>query len=182
MPENDEVTPEVTTDTTGSAPTEDADRGASLKALDVGTLVDMVLNLRDENATRRTRSSAAQKEQAEAAQKWQEHLDSQKTELERINERAAKLEQELVKHRLKETREVVAKKVPGFPMALSGLLDGSEEDMMAKAKVLAAYEAERAQAQQGTPSDYAGDRGVPVTKAKSDVKGFLDDLDPQRRR
>lgn len=166
-------------ETPEETPTGEEDRGANLRGLDAETLVSMVLNLRDENASTRRKKSAAEQKLAEDARAWQQHLDSQKSEAQRAADRAAALEEELSKFRTKEKRDAIVKKIDGFPMDLIDLVVGDEDQMKATAKRLAEREKTL---RAGDVSVHAGNRGVPVQPTNKGGGGFLEDLDPQRRK
>lgn len=92
-----------------------------------------IKKLRKENAERRTKG----KEVEEAAQKWKEHVDSQKSESEKLQEDYNTAVEELNKYRKAEKQRSYAEKHEIDP-ELSDLIEGdSDEEMDAKAEKLA---------------------------------------------
>lgn len=101
---------------------------------DLATALKVVEKLRREAASKRVKN----KELEEKAKNWQDHLDSQKTELEKAQEEANRVKQEVEALR-KETKvsKLVAKY--GIPEEFHEFLVGeSDEELEAKAKKLAA--------------------------------------------
>lgn len=93
--------------------------------------------LRDENAAKRVTSKAKLAEMEEKAAKWQEHLDSQKTEMQLLQERNAKLEADLAEKSKAQLQRDIAKSV-GLDDELAEFITGSDEaEMRAKATKLA---------------------------------------------
>lgn len=183
MPENE--TPPVA-ETAPEATQENPARGEALKGLSSDELVELALKYRDEAAASRVKGkkevSEATKRLEEDAKKWQEHLDSQKTDFEKERDRANKLEEDLKEFRTDKLRSAVAKSVEGFPADLVDFLHGDEASMTATAKRLAEREKKRLEAL-GDVSHHAGNRGTPLVPSKErGGGGFLEELDPQRRR
>jgi hypothetical protein len=123
---------------------------------------------------RKVRNEAAQRrisnrELEERAQKWQEYEESQKTELQKLQDALAEREQKLSAYQLKETKLDVAKEF-GLDSEDAELLTGSDEATIRK-------QAEKLKARLGTvkndaprPADLlAGNRGAPIGGAGSNV-------------
>jgi hypothetical protein len=115
-------------------------------------------NVRNEAASRRITN----RELEQQAQKWKEYEDSQKTELQKLQEAVAERDKKLSTYELKEKKFEVAKEF-GLDVEDADLLTGSDEATIRK-------QAERLQArlgnaQQGSsrPADLlAGNRGTPI--------------------
>lgn len=116
-------------------------------------------NVRNEAASRRITN----RELEQQAQKWKEYEDSQKTELQKLQEAVAERDQKLSSYELKEKKFDVAKEF-GLDSEDAELLTGSDEATIRK-------QAERLQARLGSvnqqnnsrPADLlAGNRGTPI--------------------
>lgn len=143
-PEATEVEVEVTVADDGSE---------GIKTLE--DALEALKKVRAEAARRRV----SEKELKEKATKYDEYVQSQKTELERLTEDKAALEKEAKALKEKDLRSTVASKHDLDP-DLIGLLVGSEEEMETTAKLLVAKGGKRSA---GTNTDfYAGQRGTPV--------------------
>lgn len=164
----------------------DQERGAGLKELGKDELLELALKYRDEAAANRKKGNAkvseAQQKLEEVAKKWQEYQDSQKTEAQKQAEKLAELENELSEYRTQQKAKAIASKVKNFPMDLLDVLHGSEDSMLAQAEKLAKREAELAKKSSGSIGDRAGDRGTPVRPSVKGGGGFLEELDPQKRK
>lgn len=125
----------------------------------------LVPKLRREAAKHRT-----EKQEAKAlAAELQKYKDAEKTELERVSERAAKAEAEAAELR-REKYARVAAKTAELDLEWVDLIQGeTEEEMLASAKALA----ERVKAKAAAaPFSSAG--GTPVTAPKSASQAFND--------
>jgi hypothetical protein len=152
-----EVKPEGATD----------DKNAKLKGLPVEELVNHILELRQENAKHRTEKSAVSKELEEFT-KWK---DSQKSELEKLQEENATLKKDLGTTK-KEKAQAKVGKAAGLDPDLYEFIKGSSDDeMLASAQKLA--EKYPATGGKATPSNVAsllaGNRGVPLSEGKIDA-------------
>ena len=116
-------------------------------------------NVRNEAASRRITN----RELEQQAQKWKEYEDSQKTELQKLQEALAEKDSKLSTYELKEKKFEVAKEF-GLDVEDADLLTGSDEATIRK-------QAERLQARLGNanqqnnsrPADLlAGNRGTPI--------------------
>ena len=116
---------------------------------------------------RKVRNEAAQRritnrELEENAQRWKQYEDSQKTELQKLQDDLAEKDKKLSTYQLQETRSDVAKEF-GLDSEDADLLTGSDEATIRK-------QAERLKARLGTtktetprPADLlAGNRGTPI--------------------
>jgi len=134
--------------------TESSDSGSRIDNLkDALKELDKV---RKEAAARRVQS----KENEEKASKWEEHVRSQKTDLERLTEDKEKLAEEAKNLRLENLRNSVAIKTGLDPELVEFLTGETEDELTAKAKKLIAKSAKPAK-----PADFfAGQRGTAVGK------------------
>jgi DNA repair exonuclease SbcCD ATPase subunit len=128
-PEGEATTPE------GDKPEGDKPKGedASSKATESGisTLEDAqkeIAKLRKENASKRTKA----REVEDKAKKWEEHVNSQKTEMEKLQERLNELETNNGRYKLEKLQVDLAKK-HGVDLDLSDLIVGSDEEAMEEA-------------------------------------------------
>lgn len=152
---------------TGETDPGSEDDGSSLEAADKEDLLKEVQKLRRENAKRRTDSKKVE----EAAKKWQEHVDSQKTELERLADRNKELE---TAHEAFQREKLQAKiaKEQGVDPDLADLIVGADEDeMVEKAKRLA----EKTSPKKVTATDLHAGKTAGKT-AEANRMQFLDDL------
>lgn len=116
-----------------AATTEDETSESSKPELTVEDLQREVSKLRKENAAKRVKA----KEVETAAKKWEEHVNSQKSELEKLQDAKAELEKELSAHRLERLQKDLAKE-HGVDSDLAEFIVGSDRDeMVEKAKKLA---------------------------------------------
>lgn len=131
--EVEEVETEEVEETAEEAP-EDKPKDTSLSAADKDELLKEITRLRKENAKRRTEG----KQVEEAAKKWQQHVDSQKTELEKLQDEKKELEDDLEKYKVAELQAQLAKE-HGVDSDLAEFIVGSDlDEMTEKAKKLAA--------------------------------------------
>lgn len=128
----------------------------------------VINQLRDENAAKRVANKAKDTEMEEKAAKWQAHLDSQKTELQLLQERNVKLEETLAEKTRLQLQRDVAKSV-GLDEDLVEFITGSDEtEMRAKAEKLAG------RVPMAPPLDLkAGERGGPVVPKRTSGGEFL---------
>lgn len=128
-----------------------------------------IQKLRREAAGRRVKN----KELEEAAHKWQEHLDSQKTELEKLTERANAAEKEAADMRAEALRAKILAEFSIDP-DLSDLLVGETEDeLKAKAKKLSEL---KGKSSGKRPDFFAGQRGQAVAPAADDLNSWFKQL------
>jgi len=108
------------------------------------------------------------------AQKWTEKVDSEKTELQKLQERAAELEAENQELSLKSLRQQIAAEA-GLPSDFLPLLNGTPEEMTATAQTLA-----EKYASTGTSSNSVGytrpKPALQVGSAAADQAPSMDDL------
>ena len=110
---------------------------------------------RNEAASRRIKN----KEAEEKAAKWEEHVKSQMTELERVSAENADLKSKLATKEVETLRNKIVAEA-GIDPELAVFLTGTEKEMKAQAAKLA----EKAGKANGTAPDfYAGQRGNKVT-------------------
>ncbi len=125
---------------------------------DPKVLKQEVEKLRRENAARRVKS----KEIEEAAQKWQEHLDAQKTEAEKMQEQLEGLRQENQKLQRQQMQRDVAKEY-GVDDDLVEFIDGADlDEMKQKAEKLAAKTSSKKKS--GSASELRAGRSSPPPK------------------
>jgi superfamily I DNA/RNA helicase len=143
----------------------------------IGTLDDalkVITQLRNENASKRVKS----KELEEKAQKWEEYVQSQKTELERLTESKTALEKENATLKLSQVRDRVAaeEKVP--PELVEFVTGADEQEMRDKAKKLAgvAPTGSTTTAVTKTTDFFAGRRGAPVAESAEGLNSFFEKL------
>jgi len=126
--------------------------------------------LRNENAAKRVKA----KEIEDKATKWEEYVQSQKTELEQLTESKAALEKELETLRVNGLRDKVAKEEKVPDELLEFLVGTDEQTLRAMAKKLAAV---KPQGSTTTAVDfYAGQRGTPVAKPAEGLNDFFTQL------
>lgn len=141
---------------------------------DLETARKEIDKLRRENAKRRVQTKE-DKQLIEDAKKWQEHLDSQKSEMDRLAEANARLEEKLAQRELALTQKMLAEEA-GLDPDLAEFITGvTEDEMRAKAQKLAS------KAVKPGPTDlFAGQRGAPVVGRPSTGAAFLDSLAKKR--
>jgi len=163
MSEQDEqkTTPEVTPEKP-----QDESKGSSITSLD--DALKVINDLRAENAAKRVKA----KEVEEKAAKWEEHVQSQKTELERLTESKTALEKQLADLQANQLRDLIAREV-GVPEELIEFLTGSDEQTLrANAKKLASVK--QGSENTGKRTDFfAGQRGTPVSKPAEGLNEFF---------
>lgn len=131
-----------------------------------------IAKLRKENASKRVKS----KEDADAAAMWQKHVESQKTELEKANDRAAQAEAKAAKLELETLRREVADKFNLDSDLVDFITGDSQGEMEAKAKVLADKGLVRG-AKNANDLGAGASRGTPLTgPKKGDGGSFLEAL------
>lgn len=159
-------------------PEDESAEEARSKIDDLETARKEIDKLRRENAKRRVEGNEYKK-LAEDASKWQEHLESQKSEMERLVEAKATLEEEVRQtRRALMQRDLVAEL--GLDPDLAEFITGDDEDeMRAKAEKLASKGALK---KTSGPTDLkAGDRGAPVVSDEISGGKFLEFLADKAR-
>lgn len=114
---------------------------------------------RREAASRRVKN----KEVEEKARQWEEHVQSQKTDLEKLTEQVSVLRTDNEKLRFEQLREKVARDSKLDPEDFEFLIGNTEEELKAKAEKL---NSRRGKSQ---TDFYAGQRGTPVTATKEET-------------
>ena len=142
-------TPEVTE----TAPVVE-EKSSTITSLD--DALKVINKLNNENASRRIKA----KEIEDKAKKWEEYVESQKTELEKLTESNATLAKENEALKVGSLRERIAQEEK-VPADLMEFLSGDDEQTLrAAAKKLASV---KPPGTQTTAVDfYAGQRGIPV--------------------
>lgn len=163
------VTDSSPTGSTGSAGSGKVDSDSSIT--DLETALKELEKVRRESARRRIK----EKENEAAAKKWQEHLDSQKTEMERMTERQAELEAELSALRTEKLQRDIAAEVGLDPEMAEFIRGESESEMRESAQKLAdKFSVSSPSMETGL---LAGSRGEPVKPRQSGGGGaFLSQL------
>jgi len=123
-----------------------------------------IKRLRNEARNRRLKN----KELEAMAQKWKEYEDSQKTELQRLQETAAELQNALEAERVERLRKEIVIET-GLDPELAELLVGSEKEMRTTAKKLV----EKTGANRKNSDFYAGQRGQKVTPKATSFNDFM---------
>lgn len=124
--------------------------------------------LRNENASRRVSDKAKDQALADAAKKWQDYEDSQKTELQRLQEKAEQLENQLAKESHERLQMKVAAEYKLDPDLAEFVTGSDEEEMRSRAEKLA----KRMTPEKLPTADLkAGDRGGPVGGARKGSAG-----------
>jgi hypothetical protein len=161
--QNEQVTPEVTPEKP-----QDESKGSSITSLD--DALKVINDLRAENAAKRVKA----KEVEEKAAKWEEYVQSQKTELERLTESKTALEKQLADLQANQLRDLIAKEV-GVPEELIEFLTGADEQTLrANAKKLASVkQGSETTAGKGKTDFFAGQRGTPVSKPAEGLNEFF---------
>ncbi len=132
----------------------------------------VIEKLRSENAAKRTKN----REIEEQAKKWQQHMESQKTEMERLQESKQQLEAKLTAYETDRLRNDIAREVGLDPDLAEFIVGADEDEMRARAKTLVEKTAPK---QAKTPADLkAGDRGKPIVADKPTGGDFLKSLSP----
>lgn len=159
--QNEQITPEVTPEPQGES------KGSSITSLD--DALKVINDLRSENAAKRVKA----KEIEEKAAKWEEYVQSQKTELERLTESKTALEKQLADLQANQLRDQVAKEV-GVPEELIEFLTGSDEQTLrANAKKLASVKQGSSNTSAPKTDFFAGQRGTPVSKPTEGLNDFF---------
>lgn len=115
-------------------------------------------NVRNEAASRRI----ANRELEEKAKQWEEYQDSQKTELEKLQERLNKQDQDLAGYRMNDLKVSVAKEF-GLDSEDAELLTGSDEATIRKQAEKLKARFGKSETNTPRPADLlAGNRGTPV--------------------
>jgi chromosome segregation ATPase len=117
--------------------------------------------LRKENAAKRVKANEVE----EAARKWQEHVEKQKTDLERLSSEVSTTKSEADKLKEENTRLRVMRK-HSIPDEFEGLFTGSEEDMEKTASLLSKAGGTAA-GSTGSTDYFAGRRGSSVGPEKT---------------
>lgn len=151
-----------TTETEPTEPTEKSDETSGIDNLEDAKKV--IEKLRKEAASRRIKG----KELEEKAQKWQEYVDSQKTELERALEKAATLEKQLESEKVERMRAKIVAET-GLDPDLSELLVGSEKEMRKRAEQLV----EKLGNKRANSDFYAGQRGRKAAPKAQTFNDFM---------
>jgi hypothetical protein len=140
--------------------------------LSADELKQIVAKLRKENASKRIMNKAKDKELADAAAKWQEYEESQKSEFQKLQERNAELEARLESEGRDKLRMKLASEFK-LDSDLAEFIDGKDEgEMRSKAEKLA----KRINPLMGSDDLRAGDRGAPVGSRKKTGGQFLEGL------
>jgi hypothetical protein len=134
-----------------------------------------------ESELRKVRAEAASRrvalrEQEEAAKKWSEYEESQKSELQKLQDAVAERDKRLEAKELEVTRAKIAREFEVDSEDLD-LLVGDEENM----KRLAARLGKKGQ-KSSAPDLLAGNRGTPVNKSGQSTTSFMDGLIRGNRR
>lgn len=160
---NEPVTPEVTPEKP-----QDESKSSSITSLD--DALKVINDLRAENAAKRVKA----KEVEEKAAKWEEYVQSQKTELERLTESKTALEKQLAELQANQLRDLIAKEV-GVPEELVEFLTGSDEQTLrANAKKLASVKPQGSANTNAPKTDFfAGQRGTPVAAKPEGLNEFF---------
>lgn len=137
---------------------------------DLTVALKEIEKLRKENAAKRVKSN----EIAEKATKWEEYVQSQKTELEKLAESNTSLTRENETLRLTHLKEKIATEEK-VPSNLVKFLDGADEaELRANAKELASAPGPQTTA---TNVDFfSGQRGAPVTPEAEGLNGWFNEL------
>lgn len=118
----------------------------------------VIESLRKENAAKRVKT----KDVEDKAKRWEEYVESQKTEMEKLTESNATLSKENDDLKFSITRDKIARE-EGVPEDLLEFLVGTDENTLrAKAKKLAASAGSK-DSGEGKQDFFAGQRGKPVT-------------------
>lgn len=156
-PEN--ITPE------GNEGTEGTNK-KTLESLTPEELIAHIRELRSENAKARTEKN----ELKTAAERWAEYEESQKTELQKAQERAAKLESELSVAQRERLQNKVGKAAGVDPDLWDRIKGDSEDEMLEDAQKLAGKAP--AKSVLGTTDVFAGKRGEPIGSSPADPKAI----------
>jgi septal ring factor EnvC (AmiA/AmiB activator) len=172
MPE--ENTPAIDDGSAISAPAAGDDpansSGSSIDNLD--DALKQIEKLRRENAKHRTEKNKLK----EGADRWQEHLDAQKTELEKSQADNATLAEKLAKYERERLQRDIASDAGLDPDLAEFILGDDEASMKASAKKLAEkYPAEPTVSTTQTGL-LGGQRGEPVVPKKTGGGAFLEHL------
>lgn len=136
---------------------------SKLEELEKDDLISIVRDLRKENAKTRTEKQAT-KAELEEFQKWKE---SQKTELEKAQERATELE----KKTYSLLKESIALKAGLSPDDVDFIHGDTEDEMKASAEKLAGrLKPAEGEAKKTVTDVFAGARGTPVPAGPKDTK------------
>lgn len=163
MSTEDAVTPEATTDA-------DETTAPKTKLVDIDKLQRELDRARADAAKYRVEGKEIAQLEADA-KKWQEHVDSQRTELERLQTEHSQLKEELETRNFLDAQRKIGEEA-GLDPDLFEFVTGSDEDeMRAKAKKLADKSAPIPV--QSADDLRAGNRGKPITPAASSGGGFL---------
>lgn len=159
--QNEQVTPEVT-------PEKPQGEGKTSSITSLDDALKVIEDLRSENAAKRVKA----KEVEEKAAKWEEYVQSQKTELERLTESKTALEKQLAELQANQLRDLIAKEV-GVPEELIEFLTGSDEQTLrANAKKLASVKPQGSTTTAKTDF-FAGQRGTPVSAKPEGLNEFF---------
>ncbi len=161
MSDQEEVVEQVETPTGDDKPSTITSLDDALKVID---------KLRSENAAKRVKT----KEVEDKAAKWEEYVQSQKTELERLTESNVNLSKENAELKVGALRDRIAKEEGVAPDLFEFLVGTDEQTLRANAKKLAAV---KKQGSQTTAVDfYAGQRGAPVAKPAEGLNDYFTQL------
>lgn len=158
MPEeNVETTPKETTDV------------VEKPKLSYDELEAELRSVRNEAASRRI----ANRELEEKAKQWEEYQDSQKTELEKLQERLNKQDQDLAGYRMNDLKTSVAKEF-GLDSEDAELLTGSDEATIRKQAEKLKARLEKTETSTSRPADLlAGNRGEPIGGNTQSFDNFI---------
>lgn len=148
---------------------ESSEKKSSLSGLAEDEYIGMITKLRQEAADKRVGKRDAEKKLEEDAKKWQEHIDSQKSEFERLAEEKASLATKLQTMEKQFLRQKIANEFK-LDEDLAEFVDGADEDTMRK-------QAQKLAEKMKKPLELmAGDRGGPVVPNRSEGGDFLEML------
>lgn len=150
----------------------DADTSKNSSIGDLETALKEIEKLRKENAAKRVKNKETESE-LEEFRKWK---DSQKTELERLQEAKEAAEKELVKLRREGLRNSIGAEFKLDPDLYEFITGADEEEMRARAEKLAGKV--KLPEAAGPQSTYAGNRGTYVAGSNKRSLGglFLEEL------
>lgn len=142
----------------------------STKEMSVEELKAELRRVRQEAASRRI----ANRELEEKAKRWEEYEESQKTELQKLQEALAERDKKLANYELDLKKHAVAQEFGLNDKSLKLLTGSTEEEIREKAQILKELQGENKETSR--PADLlAGNRGKPVGST-NDTKSFDDML------
>lgn len=147
--------------------------GTTKKTLDDLTPEELkayVRELRSENAKTRTEKN----ELKTAAEKWAEFEESQKTELQKAQEKAAKLEADLTVAQRERLQNKVGREAGVDPDLWDRIKGDSEDEMLEDAQKLAGKAPAKSVLGTTATDVFAGKRGEPIGSGPADPKATAD--------